>query len=106
MRLNGTGQAIVMLLLCISLVNGSHEFPIATDPHSQTSPAIYGDIVVWNDTRNGNRDIYGYNLSTEEEFSVTADPHDQSWPVIYEDIVLWDDERNGKGWLQNALPWN
>jgi len=38
------------------------EFQITTDSHDQYCPALYGNIVVWTDERNGNADIYGFNL--------------------------------------------
>jgi beta propeller repeat protein len=71
------------------------EFPIVTYRYDQIYPAIYGDIVVWKDERNGNEDIYGYNLETGQEFPVTTHLSDQSRPAVYNDIIVWDDERNG-----------
>jgi beta propeller repeat protein len=56
---------------------------------------VYGDIVVWTDLRNGNRDIYGYDLVTQEEFCITADESDQQNPKIYEQTVIWEDNRDG-----------
>ena len=85
----------IIFLVSIFLVGGSNEFQITTDVKDQRSPAIYGDIVVWVDERNGNEDIYGYYLSTQEEFPITTEPHDQSSPAIYQDIVVWADTRNG-----------
>lgn len=46
-------------------VNSSHEFQITTDPENQLFPAIYKDIVVYQDNRHGNSDIYG-NLKTAD----------------------------------------
>ena len=60
------------------------EFQIAAGPSGQGNPAIYGEIVVWDDHRNGNWDIYGYNLSTGEEFQITTDSSDQGLPAILE----------------------
>ena len=88
-------EGILVILLVISFIGSSHEFPITTDPASQTSPAIYQDIVVWKDERNGNPDIYGYNLATGEEVPITTDPSEQSSPAIYGNVVVWEDERNG-----------
>lgn len=54
------------------------------------SPAIYGDYVVWVDyRRNGNSDIYGYNLKAEEESRITYSPVNQHSPAIYGDYVVW-----------------
>ena len=71
------------------------EFPVCTASDDQWSPAISGDIVVWSDDRSGNRDIYGYDLSTDTEFSICTDPEWQSSPAISGDIVVWQDNRNG-----------
>ena len=67
-----TGKAALSVLLCI-LVLGSidslgklkeAEFQITRDLNDQNHPAIYGDMIVWQDERNGISDIYGYNFST------------------------------------------
>ncbi|KYK31897.1 MAG: hypothetical protein AYK19_03540 [Theionarchaea archaeon DG-70-1] len=73
---------------------GVTEFCITTDPHDQKSPAIYEDVVVWQDKRNGNWDIYGYNLKTQTEFQITQNPEDQKNPAIYSNIVVYEDHRN------------
>ncbi|MCK4733445.1 MAG: hypothetical protein KAT65_13415, partial [Methanophagales archaeon] len=70
------------------------EFPICTDPAGQANPAISGDIVVWTDYRNGNADIYGYDLSTNTEFPICTDPAGQANPAISGNIVVWRDDRN------------
>jgi len=87
----------------------THEkFPIALSQISEckketkwkvagsTAPAIYGDMVVWVDCRNGNEDIFGYNIATGEEFQITSNEKDQKSPAIYENIVVWEDNRNGQ----------
>ena len=40
------------------------EFPITSASGNQTGPAIYGNIVVWQDDRYGSDDICACNLST------------------------------------------
>jgi beta propeller repeat protein len=90
---------VVLITIGVALTFGYlqvfSEFQITDDPFYQSRPAIYQDIVVFLDDRNGNYDIYGYNLSTKEEFPITTDKSDQSFPAIYENIVVWYDERNG-----------
>jgi TolB protein len=89
------GIFVILLLLSGSLTESLHDFPIVTDPFDQSAPAIYQDIVVWEDKRNGNSDIYGYDLATKEEFQITQNTSSQSAPEIYQDMVVWQDLRNG-----------
>ena len=89
------GILIMIFLLLIFSARGSTEFTITIDPYNQYDPAIYDDIVIWVDERNGNSDIYGYNLSTREEFPITTNPFEQYFPAIYEKIIVWTDTRHG-----------
>lgn len=91
---------LLIFILCVLFLHTlpaqrNCEFPIATGPSGQRSPAAYGDIVVWTDERNHNQDIYGYNLKMQEEFQVTTNVDNQYQPAIYEDIVVYTDSRNG-----------
>ncbi|MFA5560026.1 MAG: cell surface protein, partial [Methanofastidiosum sp.] len=69
---------------------------ITTDEKNQINPAIYGDIVVWQDGIEGedNTDIYGYNLNTGQGFPICKEGGDQTDPAIYGDIVVWEDKRD------------
>ncbi|MFQ6088078.1 MAG: hypothetical protein ACE5K0_04175 [Candidatus Methanofastidiosia archaeon] len=98
------GRSFVIVLAIVTLISFSHirgsdnnEFPIVTNPSDQSDPAIYDDIVVWEDDRNGwlNSDIYGYNLSIKREFQITTFPSLRREPAIYENIIVWEDLRNG-----------
>ncbi len=75
--------------------NNPVEFAITTNESSQTNPDIDNNIVVWQDYRNNNWDIFGYNLTTQEEFQITDDTHDQTDPAISGNVVVWQDNRNG-----------
>ena len=70
------------------------EFRITTGESGRAHPAIYGNIVVWEDKRKGNWDIYGYDLSTQKEFQITTNESDQEFPAIYGSMVVWEDTRN------------
>ncbi|MRS05239.1 hypothetical protein EG832_18795, partial [bacterium] len=68
---------------------------ITSDTHSKCAYSIYSDRIVWTDERNGNWDIYMYDLSTATEMQITTDTSDQRAPDIYGDIIVWEDYRNG-----------
>lgn len=70
------------------------ETQVTTDTYVQTSPAIYGDKIVWQDNRNVSWDIYMYDLTTGTETRLTTDPKSQGNPAIYGDKVVWEDYRN------------
>jgi len=75
-------------------VSTGAEFAICTNSSYQTSSAISGDIVVWTDYRNGNDDIYGYDLSTSTEFPICTNSFHQRYPDISGNVVVWQDQRN------------
>lgn len=66
-----------------------------------SAPAFAGDVVVWQDRRNGDWDIYGRRFDratgqpTGEVFPVCTAPGDQEAPAVDGDIVVWQDRRNG-----------
>jgi len=72
------------------------EFPVCTDENEQWYPAISGNIIVWQDDRNGNWDIYGYDISTQTEFQITTNTADQTSPAISGHTVVWEDKRHGQ----------
>jgi len=79
-----------------------HGFAVCTHPVDQWSPAISGNVVVWQDWGNdpadgSNLDIYGFDLSTGQEFGVRTDARFQGEPGISGDIVVWTDLRNDPG---------
>jgi beta propeller repeat protein len=58
---------------------------------------IYGDVIVWEDSRNGNSDIFAYDLSTGTETQITTNMARQEAPAIYGDVIVWQDFRNSGG---------
>ncbi len=66
-----------------------------TTSGSASDPDIYGDKIVFLDNRNGNCDIYMYDLSTFSETQITTNASDQWDPAIYGDRIVWMDKRNG-----------
>ncbi len=71
------------------------EIQITNDESDQCDPVIYGNRIVWNDNRNGNTDVYMYNLSTSKEALITKNESWASSPAIFGDKIVWQDGRNG-----------
>jgi len=65
-------------------------------------PDISGEWIVYQDGRNGNDDIYIYNLSSGVETQITNEPSQQSHPRISNNLVVWRDWRNDDGSLVNS----
>ena len=68
------------------------ETQITTNKSTQRKPAIYENKIVWQDERNGNQDIYIYDLKTSTENSISVNEANQSDPAISGDKVVWVDE--------------
>jgi beta propeller repeat protein len=82
-----------------------------TTSGSAERPAIYGNIIVWQDYRNGNNgdgkfdgtyDVYMYNLSTSKETRITIPGSAATNPAIYGDKIVWSDDRNGNFRLEKS----
>jgi beta propeller repeat protein len=84
--------------LCIMYTVGagvSGYISVTQDESWQWNPCIFNTIVVWEDHRQGNWDIYGYDFTTDSEFPITSDPGNQTAPSVYGDWVVWIDDRRG-----------
>ncbi len=79
---------------------GIYAFNLATQEehaithfHSQ-KPSIWGNKVIWQDKRNGNWDIYLYDLNNGQEQQITSHPANQTDAQIFENRVVFRDDRN------------
>jgi len=73
---------------------------LTTDPADQIAPRVSVSddghvLVVWEDHRAGNADIYGYDVTTGKGFVVCDQAAQQVAPRVSGDWVVWQDDRNG-----------
>jgi len=83
---------VVLLLIIAALLL---LFLNRQEGYEQRYPSIYGNIIVWQDNRTGDWNIYAYNLSSGEENQITSDSAKHGRPKIYGDIIVWSDNRTG-----------
>ena len=55
---------------------------ITTNIFAQQHPAIYDNWIVWQDNRNVELDIYGFDLLRNREIQITSTPEDESRPFL------------------------
>ncbi len=113
-----------IFLYDLSLNGEEAKIRITNNDSYQLNPEIYGDIIVWEDNRNGNYDIYMYDLTVDSdkdtipnyldedddgdgtpdmsdldddpaEIRITDNPSHQEEPAIYGTKIVWVDKRYG-----------
>jgi beta propeller repeat protein len=75
-------------------VSQTIETIVEVDCHIHSLIEADGEKLVWADGRNGNLDIFMYDLDTGIETTICDDPNEQRWPCIAGDLVVWEDHRN------------
>ena len=96
--------AAVIVFFCGGKVaSGIHanEMEICTDTNAQANPHMFEYFIVWQDNRNGNWDIYGYDLDKGIECAICTADGNQTNPsigfgsILDDLIIAWEDDRNG-----------
>ncbi|KAF5090824.1 PKD domain-containing protein [Methanospirillum sp. J.3.6.1-F.2.7.3] len=67
---------------------------VANIMSDQNNPDISGGIIVWDDNRHGNSNIYSYNIPMHKETPVYVDTTNQFRPAISQDMVVFEDFGN------------
>ena len=62
---------------------------VTRDPQPQQMPRISGDLITWEDHRNGKWDIFMYNLKKDLTTAVTFDDVDDREPSISGSNIVW-----------------
>ena len=64
---------------------------LSRPPGSLVKPVIWGDLIVWTDSRNGNQGICLYDLSARTETPITRNTAEQD---ISGNLIVWADGPN------------
>ncbi len=73
--------ALVILAAALAVCAGA-ETTVCTDPADQRNAVVSGNVVAWEDSRNGNWDIYMKDLETGIETQVSSSGTDETNPDI------------------------
>lgn len=84
-------------------LSSSTGYVVTNEPSAQMYPDIYGTTIVWQDKRNGDWDIYSYDLSNGlpvnqaeiKQLEVGNQTADQTMPAIDDNRLVWQDNRYG-----------
>lgn len=66
---------------------------LSSHPANQRRPAVFDSLIVYEDDRNGNYDIYLWDLRTNTEVQITTHASHQRKPEIFGTRVVWEDVR-------------
>jgi len=94
-RIDNGGTVDLEGYLIMKIVGSGSESMVTSDPSDQLRAAVYGEKIVWGDYRNGQPDIYMYDLNSNIETQITSVPSTEYYPDIYQNLIVWQDSRNG-----------
>ncbi|MEX0918783.1 MAG: prepilin-type N-terminal cleavage/methylation domain-containing protein [Candidatus Paceibacterota bacterium] len=77
-----------------STLTCGEEIKINNSYSAADGPDIHGDKIVYSDFRNGNHDIYLYDLVSQTETQITTNSSNQRLPKIYGNKIVWYDYRD------------
>lgn len=77
-----------------ALADGGSESLLFAQPAAQFGPAISGDVVVYGDLRNGNYDVYAFDIATRVETPVGVGTGTQQHPDVSGDWAVYEDSRS------------
>lgn len=69
---------------------------ITNNPGGQYHPVLFNHWIVWDDNRNTQLDLYGYNLKRGVEVQLTDTPEDETRPFIQDKWVVYEEDSAGE----------
>lgn len=99
----GDDENTDQILLCQFSLNGIQGGCLETDQHilvadqpgAQRNPTVSPAMVVWQDNRSGQEDLYAYNLTTGATTLLVGAAGNQTRPDIDNLTMVWEDNREG-----------
>lgn len=67
---------------------------LTKDATLQRNPAIWGNVVVYEDYRNGRSDVFAHFIETGETRQLSLGPGNHRKPSIHGELVAWEDDRS------------
>jgi len=68
---------------------------ITHNPYGQNNPVIFGDLIAWQDNRNGQVDIYQFDLLKGVEQRVTDTPYNETNPELFGTWLMFQEDSLG-----------
>lgn len=81
-----------------NLQSGETHTILATHGARLPDVSAADQLVVWQDMRNGNWDLYGYDLATNQEIEIVKAPGDQEFAAIAAGLVTFQTQRPTGAW--------
>ena len=83
-------------VLISGIVADTPEARLIPGTSTRRYPDVSGTIIVSQDSRHGDQDIYAFDFANNTEFSVcVVEGSNQEYPKIGGDWIAWEDNRNG-----------
>jgi beta propeller repeat protein len=85
---------VFVLMASCGIGSALTETRLSTNTADQWNPSLWGNYIVWQDSRNGGSDIYLTDMKNKVQTRITANV----WavdPCVSGNKIVWSDDRNG-----------